>query len=205
MRKLWRLERRYWTISINPVKPCQSLILCGTTKLYHTCCACEWRGGISEATMEAVFCWFHPNRWNRMPRPVLWILIVLVPIRIRIWLGNSGFFYSQHCHLTLFCFSHQCHMCHTFQYFGQPIEIFWKKYGIGYLYIWLKLIQIRIRLWVRQSDADPTWSGFWSGSTTLTLVREGNNRGGEETEMSSFKSQSIRVTNDISVYAEPGF
>ena len=45
----------------------------------------------------------------------------------------------------------QCNRCHNFQYCGQYIAIFWKKYSLVYLYIWLKWIRIRIR----QKDVDP--------------------------------------------------
>ena len=45
----------------------------------------------------------------------------------------------------------QCNRCHNFQYCGQYIAIFWKKYSLVYLYIWLRRTRIRIR----QNDVDP--------------------------------------------------
>ncbi len=112
--------------------------------------------------------------------PVLWIVIVLMPI----WSGSDfsfwsrsrsdpdltssytqGFFTVIHSDANFRCFylSHQCKMCQSFQYFGKHIEIFSKKYNLGtYLYIWLKWIQIRIR----QNDTDSTGSGLGSRSTT---------------------------------------
>jgi hypothetical protein len=41
------------------------------------------------------------------------------------------YFWSQQCQFTLFYLSHQCQRCHNIQYFGQHIEIFYKK-GIVY-------------------------------------------------------------------------
>ena len=61
-------------------------------------------------------------------------------------------FYSQH----LFCFPHQCHKFYHFQYFGQFIEIVWKKIG-----------RLGIPIRIRQKDANPSGSGYTTLSATL--------------------------------------
>jgi len=66
--------------------------------------------------------------------------------------------YSQQCLSTLFYLSRQRHS--RFQYSGQYIEIFWKKYSLA-LYL-EEMDTVRIR----QNDADPTGSG----STTLVKM-----------------------------------
>jgi hypothetical protein len=72
------------------------------------------------------------------------------------------FFQSQHCHFTVQCLiflvSVKCVIC--FQYFGQHIEILWKKvYNFMNFFICLELLPIRIGLPrfsipIRQNDAD---------------------------------------------------
>jgi hypothetical protein len=79
---------------------------------------------------------------------------------------------------NVFCLSHQCQICHNCPYFGQHIEIFWKKSLVYYgnFFISLELIPIRIGrirndmpwmpipIRIRQYNADPTGSG----STTVS-------------------------------------
>ncbi len=74
-----------------------------------------------------------------------------------------------HYQFTMFYLSHQCQMCHYFQYFWHNIEIFWN------LFICLDLIPIRIgRILDADPDPDPAkWSGFGSKTqqTCLLLTR----------------------------------
>jgi hypothetical protein len=50
----------------------------------------------------------------------------------------------------MFYLSHQCQSCHDSLYFGQHIEIFWKKIKFIKFIICLELVLIRIR----QNDAE---------------------------------------------------
>ncbi len=70
--------------------------------------------------------------------------------------GKSDFsyFWSQHCHITMFYFSLSVKCVKCVQYFGQHIEIFWKKVYFINFFVCLELIPIQI--W--QNDTDPTRS-----------------------------------------------
>ncbi len=80
---------------------------------------------------------------------------ILMPIQIRILpqiihkLKNEVFLFTFIlCNASvLFYVSHQCHRDGiNFNILDRIFEIIWKKYGIVYLYSWLKWIQIRFRI-----------------------------------------------------------
>ncbi len=104
---------------------------------------------------------------------MLWIDIILLPIRIRlmpiqIWIlilpqdlqmlenkKNFVDFYAAMPIYAVVSFSH-CHRCHTFQYSGQYIEIFWKKYSLA-LHL-VKIDSIQDTIWIRtRQKTMPIW------------------------------------------------
>jgi hypothetical protein len=79
--------------------------------------------------------------------PVQIRLSLLMPIRI----GSGSYLklyssvrifllFSQQCQFPLFYLSHQCQMCHNFQYLDIILNFLEKVYLV-YLYIWLKWIR----------------------------------------------------------------
>ncbi len=88
-------------------------------------------------TVHAHFCFMVvPNSVvDRVdPDPIFYFDADLDPNPDPSWIYTQvgkKFFYSQQWQSTLFYLSHQCHRFHNFQYFGQHIEIFWKKYSLS--------------------------------------------------------------------------
>jgi hypothetical protein len=75
------------------------------------------------------------------------IKTIPVPVHMRMALvGKSEilfYFFSQHCQFAVYYLSHQGQSCHNFQYFGQHLEIFWKKVLFINSIICLEPIRVR--------------------------------------------------------------